>query len=207
VTVHPAGRGSLGTAVQVVLLLLLLSILAGVLIMLFAIASLLTVPNQVAGSVGNGLSGVASEAGRAVSGAQQAVQNVTDPNRPPVGLTYDNEFTSLHVLHVGEQLPGGTRYGLAVSSIGRRPGTDPPDTAIFAVVHAELRQPVELRFLGQLLRTDRDPRDHVLYKGETFRVGRALYRVNWISQEENALAIGVFRRPDTVNSRLTFDYD
>ena len=197
----------LGTAVQLVVLLLLLSILAGVVLMLFAVASLVGAPGQLAGDAGGRLSGVASEVSRAASGAQQALQNATDPNHPPAGLIYDNEFSALPVWHVGEGLPGGTQYVLTLQAIRRRAGADSPDTALFAVIHAELRQPRETRVLGQLLRSDADPHDYVVYKGETFRLSAALYRVNWISQEENALAAGRFKNPDAVSAPLKFDFD
>jgi hypothetical protein len=190
-----------------VVLLLLLSILAGILLTLFAVASLVNAPGQVAGSVGSRLSGVASEASRAVSGAQQAFQNATDPNHPPTGLIYDNEFSALPVWHQGEGLPGGSQYVLTLQEIKRRDGADSPDTALYAVIHAELRRPRETRVLGQLLRSDADPHNYVVYKGETFRVSRALYRVNWISQEENALAAGRYKNPDAVSAPLKFDVD
>jgi hypothetical protein len=200
-------RNVLGTAVQVVILLLLLSILAAVVLVLFAVASLVNVPGQVAGGVGSQLGGVASQANKAVTSAQQALQNATDPNHPPVGLVYDDEFTTLDVWHVGDSMPGGTQYVLTVQSVKRREGADSADTALYAVIHAELRQPRETRILGQLVRTDSDPHDAVVYKGETFRIGRAFYRVNWISQDENALAAGVLRRPDAVTQTLKFEYD
>jgi hypothetical protein len=200
-------RGLVGTALQVVLLLLLLSLLAGVVLMLFAMLSLVNAPGQLAGGVSTGLGGVASEASRAVSGAQQALQNATDPNHPPIGLTYDNEFSALPVWHVGDGLPGGTQYVLSLQTIRRRAGADSPDTALYAVIHAELRQPRETRILGQLVRSDADAHDYVIYKGETFRIGRAWYRVNWISQDENALAAGRYRNPDAVSAPLKFDVD
>jgi len=202
-----AFRGFLGAAVQVVVLLLLLSILAGVVLMLFTVASLVNAPGQLAGGVGSRLGGVASEASRAVSGAQQALQNATDPNHPPTGLIYDNEFSALPVWHVGEGLPGGSQYVVTLQTIKRRDGADSPDTAQYAVFHAQLRQPRETRVLGQLLRSDPDAHDYVLYKGETFRIGRALYRVNWISQEEMAIAAGVLRHPDATTVTLKFEYD
>ncbi len=202
-----AFRGFLGAAVQVVVLLLLLSILAGVVLMLFTLASLVNAPGQLAGGVGSRLGGVASEASRAVSGAQQALQNATDPNHPPTGLIYDNEFSALPVWHVGEGLPGGSQYVVTLQTIKRRDGADSPDTAQYAVFHAQLRQPRETRVLGQLLRSDPDAHDYVLYKGETFRIGRALYRVNWISQEEMAIAAGVLRHPDATTVTLKFEYD
>ena len=196
-------RSVLGTAVQVVVLVLLLAILAAVLVVLVSVASLVAVPGQVAG----GLGGVTSEAGRALSAAQQAVQNATDPDHPPLGLTYDSELSALQVLRVGEPVPGGTEYKLSVQAIRRRDGAASPDTAQYAAIRAELRQPRETRLLGQVIRSDADVHDYVVYKGEVFRVGRAVYRVNWVSQDDGAVALGVFRRPDAVTAPLKFDYE
>jgi hypothetical protein len=33
-----------------------------------------------------------------------------------------------------------------------------------------------------------------------------VYRVNWISQDDNGLAAGVVRRPDAVTAPLKLDY-
>ena len=206
IVVAAPSRSMLGTAVQAVVLLLLLSILAAVVLVLFAVAALVNVPGQVAGGVGSQFGGVAAQASRAVSSAQQALQDATDPNHPPRSLTYDNELTSLQVWHVGDGLPGGNEYVLTVQGIKRREGADSPDTALYAVVHAQLRQPRETRLLGQLVRSDADPHDHVVYKGEAFRIGRSLYRVNWISQDENALTAGALRHPDGNTQSLKFDY-
>jgi hypothetical protein len=189
------------------MLLVLLSILAALVMVLFAVSALVSVPGQVAGGVTSQLGGVAAQASRAASTAQQAFQNVTDPNRPPTGLTFDNEFTTLHIWHVGDGLPGGSQYVLTVQAIKRREGADSPDSALYAVIHAGLRQPRETRVLGQLLRSDSDPHDYVIYKGESFRIGRALYRVNWISQEEAAIAAATYRSPDAVRDPLKFEYD
>ena len=193
----PRSAGILGTAIQLVMLLLLLAILGAVVVVLVSLASLTSVPSQVGG--------VASQASRALSSAQQAVQNVTDPNHPPTGLSYDTEFTAFDTWRVGDGLPGGTDYVLTVKSIERRAG-DSPDTALYVVVHAELRQPHETRILGQLVRSDSDPHDYVVYKGETFRISHAVYRVNWISQDASSLAAGVLRNPDTMTQPPKFDY-
>ena len=200
-------RGIVGTAVQVVILLLLLSILAGVVLMLFAVLSLVNAPGQLAGGVTTGLSGVTSEASRAVSSAQQALENATDPNHPPSGLTYDNEFSALALWHVGDALPGGSQYVLTLQTIKRRAGADSPDTALYAVIHSQLRQPHETRILGQLVRSDADLHDYVIYKGETFRIGRAVYRVNWISEAEAAAAAGTLRHPDAATAPLKFEVE
>jgi hypothetical protein len=192
--------GPLGIAIQAVLLLLLLCVLAAAVLALFAFASLLNSPSQVAGSISDRVS-------RALVGAQQAVQNATDPNHPPTNLTYDTEFTALTTWHVGDHLPDGSQYVLTLQSIQRRQGAESPDTALYAVVHAELRQARETRLLGQLIHSDSDAHDYVLYKGESFRIGATLFRVNWISQEQAALAAGTYRNPDSVNATLKFAYD
>jgi hypothetical protein len=200
-------RSALGTAVQVIALLLLLSILGAVLLVLVAMASLVNVSGQVAGGVGSQLGGVSAEVGRAASAAQQAVQNVTDPNRPPAGLTYDTELATLQVWHVGDGLPGGAQYVLTVQAIKRRDGATSPDTAQYAVIHAELRAPRETRVLGQLVRTDSDPHDYVVYKGEVFRIGHSVYRVNWMSQDDSAIAAGALRNPDALTQTVKFEYE
>ena len=193
-------RSALSSAIQVLTLLILLGILAGVGLVLVSIASLTSLPTQVGGGIG-------AQANQAASAARQALQNVTDPNHPPSGLIYDTEFSSLQVWHVGDGLPGGTQYVLTLQAVKRRDGTDSPDTSLYAVLHAELRQPRETRLLGQLVRSDADPHDHLVYKGETFRIGRAVYRVNWISQSDNALAAGVVRQPDSVTQPFKFEYE
>jgi hypothetical protein len=191
---------TLGILIQLLVACILIAVLAGVVVTVVSVRSIANAPGQAANDVGASLTG-------AVGGARRAIQDVTDPNRPPTDLAYDTEFAALQLWRLGDGLPGGTRYVLTVGAIRRREGAPSVDTGQYAVVHAELRQPNEARFLGQVLRSDSDPHDHVVYKGETFRIGRALYRVNWISQEEGAMAAGLYRRPDAVSARLVFEYD
>ena len=203
----PQQRSPLGMAVQVVGLLILLTILVGFALMVMAVASLVGVPGRIASDVGGTVGNIAAEAGRVVGSAGQALRDATDPSRPPTGLTYDVEFTALRVLQVQDRLPEAREYVLTVREIRRRDGAESPDVALYAVVHAELRQPRETRVLGQVVRTDSDPRDHFVYKGEAFRIGRAYYRVNWISREQGTLAIALYRHPDAVTGSLKFEYD
>ena len=177
------------------ILLLLLSLLAGMVLVLFAVTSPGQRAGQVIMAVASQLGGVAAQARTAVGDAQQALQNATDPTHPPTGLTYDNEFSALQVWHVGDGLPGGNEYVVTLQTITRREGATLPETAQYAVIHAELRQPRQTRLLGQVVRSDSDPHDYVLYQGETFRISKALYRVNWISQTEKALAAGRLPQP------------
>jgi len=197
---RPQARNILGAAVQTVFLLLLLAVLAGVLLVLFAIVSVVNTPSQVA-------TGVGAQAARVLTGAQQAVQNVTDPNHPPSGLTYDNEFAELHVWHVGERLPDASQYVLSVQAVRRRDGADSPDTAQYAIVHAELRN--HTRRVCSASCCIRTPTHTTMWSTKVRRsaLGARSIAVNWVSQETAALAAGVYRHPDAVSAPLKFEYD
>jgi hypothetical protein len=203
---HPS-RLSFGTLIQALVLVLLLAMFGSLLLVLLTVASLLQVPGQVAGGVSGGLSGAAAGASQALSSAERRVRDATDPAHSPSGLTYDTEYTSLQTWKVGDQLPEARDYVLTLQAIRRRAGADSPDTALYAIVHAELRQPRETRVLGQVVRTDKDAHDHVVYKGESFRIGRTIYRANWVSQEDGSLAAGAYRHPDAVSAPLKLEYD
>ena len=206
--VQRAGGGnSLATAVQVLAILLLLAILASVLLVLFVVASLTNAPGQLAGGLGNQLDAVATQARGAATGVQQAVGNATDPNHPPTGLNYDTEFSSFETWHVGSQLPGAEKHVASLQSIQRRQNAQTADTALYAVIRVELRQPNEVRLLGQILRSDSEVQDYAVYKGETFRIAGSYYRVNWVSGQLDAMVAGIYRNPDGVSAPLKFELD
>ena len=200
-------RLNFGSVIQALILVLLLAMFGSLLLVLLTLASLLRVPGQVVGGVSGGLSGAAASASQALSSAERSLRDAADPTHPPSGLSYDTEYSSLQTLKVGDALPDARDYVLTVQGIRRRESADSPDTALYAVIHAELRQPRETRVLGQVVRSDKDAHDYFVYKGENFRIGRAIYRVNWISQEEGGLAAAAYRRPDTVSAPLKFEYD
>jgi len=47
----------------------------------------------------------------------------------------------------------------------------------------------------------------VLDRGETFRIGGKLYKVNWISAADQQVALGIYRNPDGFADRVAFDSD
>ena len=207
VTRGGGGGNPLGTVVQVLAILLLLAILASVMLVLFVVASLVNAPGQVAGGLGNQLGAVATQARGAAIGVQQAVENATDPNHPPSGLIYDTEFSSLETWQVGGPLPQAGKHMATLSSIQRRENAPSADTTLYAIIHVELRQPNQVRLFGQVVHSDSEAHDYAVYKGETFRIAGVYYRVNWISQQSNAMAAGAYRNPDTVSAPLKFEYD
>jgi hypothetical protein len=200
-------RNTLGAVVKILTILLLVAILACVLLVCVVVASVASMPGQLVGGVGTRAGAVARQAANYAGGVRQAVQNATDPDHPPTGLTYDTEFSSFEIWHVGEHLPEAGRQVVVIQSIQRRQNAQSANTALYAVVHVELRQPDELRVLGQLVRSNSDAHDYALYKGETFRIAGAFYRVNWISQQSNAVAAGTYRNPDDVSVSLKFESD
>lgn len=205
----PRGGGGnpLGSVVQILAILLLLAMVVSVMVVLLLVASLVNAPGQVAGGIGNQLGAVATQARGAASGVQQAVENATDPNHPPSGLMYDTEFSSFDVWQVGGALPQGSRHMATFQSIQRRENAPSADTTLYAIIHVELRQPNQVRLFGQVVRSDSEAHDYAVYKGETFRIAGMYYRVNWISQQSNAMAAGAYRNPDSVSASLKFEYD
>ncbi len=71
-----------------------------------------------------------------------------------------------------------------------------PNEADFAVVESALITPRETRVLGLPVFRDDGRRLHYLYKGESFRLGDAYYKVNWVSAEPPELAVAQYRSPD-----------
>ncbi len=198
----PPPRGFLGTLVQLLAVLVLVVMLLGLAGAGLLVASMFGVGGQVAGAGGQ-----VQRAAQSVAGAGRQLLESTDPARPPTGLTYDTEFSSLRVVPVGASLGDAQQYAVTLTGIQRRAGADSPDTALYATVHAELKQPRQTRLLGQVIRSDSDPHDEILYKGEAFRLGSTVYRVNWVSDQDQAIAIAAYRHPDQVTQPLKFSFD
>lgn len=194
-------------ALQLVTLLLLLTLTAGMAALILAVGSLVGLPGRTAESIGGRVGSAASDAARGVSEAARSLRDAADPAHPPTGFTYDQEYVELRVVGASQPIAEPREYSLILKEVRRREGAPTPDTALYAVGHAELRSPRETRILGQLVRSDSDPRDHVLYKGELFRIGRAIFRVNWVSLEQGRMAVLSLRTPDTVTGALKFEYE
>jgi hypothetical protein len=190
-----------GLLLRFTLLLILLATLGGVVGLVGAVA-------RAPSSVGEQLGGTVERSVGVVAGAVQAVRDATDPAHPPrQALAQDTEFDELIRLDVDSPIGGASNRTLVFAAVQRRDGPESPDSAVYAVIHSELVTPQETRILGVLVRTNRDPRDDYLYKGETFRVGRRLYKVNWVSLDRQQIAIAAYRDPDRVTAPLKFVAD
>ncbi len=191
----------IGLLVKLTLLLILLTVLVGLM-------GLLGIGGGTTASVGNRIGAALGDGAGIVGRAVQSVRDVTDPAHPPRdALAQDTEFDELVRLDVGAQIGGSQTRTLTITGIQRRQDAVSPDQGTYAVIHSELVVPRETRILGLFVRLDRESRDDYLYKGETFRVGRRLYKANWVSLDRQQVAIAAYRDADRATAPVKFEAD
>jgi hypothetical protein len=205
----PVQRQSAGQNIVIALLLaimfLVLTMAAGFLLL---IASFTGWSGRTVGEAGERVGTAVGSAASAVGRAGQEARDRLDPAHPPrEALWYDAEIEEFLKLSVGDSLPGGGVRTFTLTAIKSRPDGGPPELSRYVVVHSELRQPNENRFLGVTVRRDADPREHYLYQGEAFGLDGRVYKVNWISPERQQVALVQLRDPDRASLPLKFVYD
>jgi len=188
--------------------LLKLTVLLILVAMLFAAVTLFSTAARAPGAIGDQVDGIITRGTSAIGAVGQRVADAFDPAHPPRDqLVQDVEIDELLRLDVGTQIPGSPTRDLSLASIQRRPDPSGPDGAIYAVVHGELRQAQDTKVLGVTVRSTRDPKDYYLYKGETVRIGRKLYKVNWVSIERQQVAMIAYRDQDRVATTVQVEID
>jgi len=196
-----ASAAMLGLASGLVGLAIKLTLLAILLILLVGLFGLVGVGGRLTTNVGDRVGAAFQQGVNVVGAAAQQARDAFDPAHPPrAALAQDVEIDELTRLTVGQELAGGSSRVVTLANVQRREGADSPDTAVYATLRSELRVPEETKVLGVTLRSTRDPREYHLYRGETFRVGNRLYKVNWVSVERQQLAIVAYRDQDRVTA-------
>jgi hypothetical protein len=191
----------IGTLIKLTVLLILLAVLWGLVAMVNAG---IRAPTAIGEQIGNAVERGAS----AIGAVGQRVADTFDPSHPPrQTLAQDVEIDELLRLNVGEPVAGSSTRDLTIASIQRRADPAGPDGAVYAVLHGELKQAQETKVLGVTVRSTRDPQDSYLYKGETIRIGRKLYKVNWVSIERQQVALIAYREQDRVTAPLKAEID
>lgn len=182
-------------------LLLVVALLAGLFAVVLSLAGL---GHQLSG----GLNGVSSALGRVdnrVAGVAQGLSDRVNPAHPPRSpLSYDPEFDDLRVFAPGSELGRTESYVYTLGEIAKRDAAGDPNTAQYAVIHRAYITPHETKLLGKTVRVDRGEATYYVYKGESFGIGRGVYKVNWISPEQNQLALARYRNSDTLTTTLKF---
>lgn len=188
-------------------LLMGIALLLGVALLGTLLLLTVLVANQ-AGVLGRQLGGGLESAATVLGRAIQSTADRLDPAHPPRDpLVQDTEFSELRRVSAGQELGRAGGYVLTLTAIRKRAGASTADEAQYAVILRRLETPREQRVLGITVRQDWDEAEYVLYKGESFRLGRAYYKVNWLSVEQQDLAIGRYRTPDTVTAPLKIELD
>jgi hypothetical protein len=192
---------ALGLAIKLTVLLILLTFLWGV-------VTLTNAGVRAPGALTDLVGSAVERSANAIGAVGQRVADALDPAHPPrQALAQDVEIDELLRVNVGEQLAGSKTRDLTLASIQRRADPAGPDSAVYAVLHGELREAQETKVLGVTVRSTRDPEDYYLYKGETIRIGSKLYKVNWVSTERQQLALIVYREQDRVTAPLKAEID
>src|SRR5581483_4367823 len=137
-----------------------------------------------------------------------AAPRALDPTHPPRGtLVYDAELDELRIVEPNGAVASHPARDLVLARIEKRVGAESPETAQYAVVLDRLSVPRETRVLGVVVRRSDDAHEHVVYDGQFFRVGRALYKVNWVQFAPPRMAVGRLRNPDVPVEELVFVVD
>ena len=206
-TVQPR-RDPLGVASGLVGLALKLTWLAILLALLVGLLGVIGIGGRPTATVGEKVGAAFQQGVSAIGAAAQQARDAFDPAHPPrTALAQDVEIDELLRLGVGQELSGSGTRVVTLASVQRRDGAESPDTAVYATLKSELRVPEETKVLGVTLRSTRDPREHHLYRGESFRVGNKLYKVNWVSVERQQAAIVAYRDQDRVTAPAKFAID
>jgi hypothetical protein len=189
-------------------LLLKLTLLLILLAALWGMVTLIGAGVRAPAAIGEQIGGAIERGANIIGAAGQRVTDTFDPAHPPrTALPQDIEIDELMRLNVGARVEGSATRDLSVASIQRRADPSGPDGAVYAVIHGELRDAQETKVLGVTVRSTRDPKDYYLYKGETIRIGRKLYKVNWVSAERQQIALIAYRDQDRVTAPLKAEID
>jgi len=187
---------------------LALGLMLATLLVLLAVVDRLGAAPRALVDLGSRAGAVSAGAARVVGETAQSARDALDPTHPPRGqLSLDAELDELRVVAVGGSIAPHPQRELTLRGVEKRVGADTPETAQYASVTDRLRTPRETRLLGVVVSRSDDAQQRVLYKGQLFRVGRALYKVNWVGFEGQQVGIGRLRSADGAVGELAFAID
>jgi hypothetical protein len=173
-------------------LLLLIALLA----VLVLLASSLAGVGQVGDNLGGRAQGALGSLSSALTRAQQTVTDRFDPSHPPREvLPYDTEFVDFAREPVGSVVGQTETQALSLVDVRPRSAAANANEAEYAVLESALLGPRETRILGLTVFRDEGRQIFYVYKGESFRLGDAYYKVNWVSETPPEIALGRYRAP------------
>jgi hypothetical protein len=142
---------------------------------------------------------------------QQPLQGLlgqVQPDRPPpAAVSQGPEFAQLQRVPVGGEVGRTGTYVVTLGSIARRDGATDPNQAQYAALHRKLLTPRQRTVGPIVVGEDWAEADYNVYKGEEFRLGASYYQVNWVSAEENAAGIALYRSTSSPSAPVKFQLD
>jgi hypothetical protein len=186
-----------------------LSLVIVLLLVLIALAAYLL---PTAAQVGGGIQGLTSAPDRLTHGLGvrsaellQDVADLVDPAHPPrQALRHDVEFDAWNRIPVGGVVATSGMHHVTLVEVRRREDATSGDYVSYAVVRQRMDAPRVIRIFDAPIRVERGEVSHVLFKGESFQVGEAAYKVNWVSRETGEIAVAQYRRRQDVPGALKF---
>lgn len=162
-----------------------------------------------AGQLSQRLSGAWLQTQQGFASVGQVLIDAFNPTHPPrYPISQDTEFSSLSTVRVGDNLGDSGQYQFRLAAIRRRDAASgKPDFAQYALLQRQYKVPRETKVFGFTVYVDRGEQQYVLDRGVTFRIGKMLYKVNWISGADQQLAAATYRNPDQFAGTLAFDSD
>jgi hypothetical protein len=178
------------------------------LVLIILVLSLLPTATQL----GGGLQGLTSTPDRLAHALGtrsaellQEVSDLLDPTHPPrQPLAQDVEFSAWNRVAVGDVVAASGTHQLTLGEVRRRADAASGDHAAYAIVRQRLETPRVTRIFDIPIRVDTGEMSYILYKGESFQVGEAFYKVNWVSPDPGEIAIAQYRRRQDVPTTLKF---
>jgi hypothetical protein len=165
-----------------------------------------------AAQFGGGLQGLTAAPDRIVHAlgerSTEIVRDLTDrldPAHPPrQPLKQDVEFNAWTRVPVGAAVATSASNQLTLVEVRRRGGDASGELTHYAVVRQRVGTPQVTTILGIPIRLGNGDTTHVLYKGESFQLGEAYYKVNWVSVDPAEVAVAEYRRRQDVPATLKF---
>ncbi len=188
------------------------SALAMVNILLFMLILFVASLTAPMGQFAGGLQGLAAAPDRLASTIatrsnelRQEIVDRLDPAHPPrYPIAYDVEFSALARVGIGDVVAASPQTQRVLVDVRRRADATTREQATYAVIRQRLIQPRVTTLFGVPIRADNGEVERVLYQGESFVIGDAAYKVNWVSQGPSEIAIAQYRRPEERPATVKF---
>ncbi len=180
-------------------------------LLLMLIILVASLPSPVGGLAG-GLQGLTAARDRFAHNVsarsaelRQELADRFDASHPPRHpIDYDVEFNAWTRVGTGGIVATSPQSQLVLVDVRRREDAATREQAHYAVVRQQLATARVTTVFGVPVRTETGEVDRFLYQGESFQLGDAFYKVNWVNPDSSEIAVAQYRRREDVPATLKF---